>query len=79
MSISWDLTPHGGGDHVLFQHFSSPQGRHSCPFSTLLLPEGEAVMSFFNTSPPRRGGTHVFFYHFSSPRLPANTGWSIWW
>ena len=52
MSISWDLTPHGGGDHVLFQHFSSPQGRQSCPFLILLLPAGEALMSFFNISPP---------------------------
>ena len=47
--------PQRGGSHVLFQHFSSPKGRQSHPFLTLLLPKGEAVMLFFNTSPPRRG------------------------
>ena len=36
--FSWQVTPHEGGDHALFEHFSSPQGRRLGPFSTFLLP-----------------------------------------
>ena len=79
MSISWDLPPRWGGELSIFLASASPMGRRSRPFSTLLLPEGEALRPFLNTFPPRRGGGHAVFQHFSSLLPFQRSNWSIWW